>query len=130
MLAFATLMVCGLVGGIMYDLYEKLPWYMILTCSFILIAYPIFVIVSILSMPKTVLLEDRIKQTSYFINIELLYADITKHEASRHMSKIYSVGQYYCLYNNAGLTIAIPKKLYKNEKALIQELEKRTGFKF
>jgi len=114
--------VCGLLSGLIYDSSVKLPIWGRLALTFIVIAYPIFTIYSLLSIPSIELKADKLVSNSFGKKGEIFYSEVEKIIEYQFFNKIYHIGKYFTVYSKKGTSIAIPYKIYENEKELLSEL--------
>lgn len=121
------LLIEGLVGGFLYDLGSKMPFALQLTLIILLIGYPIFVVYTYLKIPAIELKEDRIVETAFKSRKEIRYSEISEIYPSKFFNKLYKIGTYYSIQSKDGRRIALPLKMYSNEKELIQQIERNVN---
>lgn len=116
---FLIFLICGLCGGMLYDLGHKIPNWLKIIMGIILLFYPIFNMVSILSIPTIELKGDTISSTSFFKHQEMTFADIIEINEFNNRNKIYKIGKFYTIYSRKGEQIDIPYGVYRNELAIL-----------
>jgi len=107
---FPLILVTVLCGGMYYDLGHKFSLLWKILFLFIIIAYPVFVIVSFLAIPKIEIKGAYIYSTNVFSKKKLLLTQ----------SKLSKNRRFYLIEDSICQVIKLPHKWYVNEKEILE----------
>lgn len=123
---FSSIIVLGLTGGMYYDLGPNftLAWHIIFIL--ILVLYPLFCLVTYLSIPRITITDKELASVSLFSKKSLLLEECKSAEKPEQVNKLYArVGKQYVFSDKRGTRISIPHNIFSNEQELLDLLNSR-----